>query len=234
MRTKRTNARNFLLDFIVTCLAILVSISFIHHRTSTKKQEIKKGLITADIKFLEAEIALVQNTIKQTLVGLTEKNRAAAGLQSGLEEKNYRATDSISMVVAQFDPQVIFRPELIGFEAFIAGNELKRLKPLSVRKSLLKSVALLRKANAEYQTDITNLVSTYNELIDGQFNADKSRLINRYFLYNGKIANWLAVYQRQVNMEIQQLKRLEQAFMQLSDNLSSINVNEDEEEVLTD
>lgn len=230
MRTKRTNTRNFILDFVVTCLAILVSVSIIHNRIGNKKQEIKSGLITSDIKFLEAEIALVQNTIKQTLVGLTEKNRAAASLQASLEEKNYRAIDSLSMIVAQFDPQIIFRPELIGFEAFTAGDELKRLKPLSIRKSLLKSIALLHRANNEYQTDMASLVLEYNSLIASQFNDDRSRILNRYFLYNGKIVSWLTIYQRQINLEIQQLKRLEQAFVQLSDNLSSINTNEEETE----
>jgi hypothetical protein len=229
LRTKSTNTRNFLLDFLITSLAILVSVTIIQNRIGNKEEAIKTDLITVDVKFLSGEIDLVQNTLNKTITGLTEKSRAAARLQSSLEEKSYRATDSLAMVVAQFDPMVIFRPELIGFDAFVVGDEVKRLKPLSTRKTLLKSMALLKNSNDSYQVNITSLTQQYNDLIGGQFNNDRSKLLNRYFLYNGKVAGWIAQYQNEINKEIQQLKRLDQSFVRLNDQLSSIVVNKEEE-----
>lgn len=195
---------------------------------SNKKQLIKTNLIAGDVKFLSGEIDLVQNSLTQVITGLTEKSRAAGSLQTSLEEKSYRATDSLASVVAQFDPMVIFRPELIGFEAFVVGDEITRLNPLSTRKTLLKSLALLNSCNDSYQANLSILCNQYNDLINSQFSEDRSRLLNRYFLYNGKVANWLAIYQREVNKEIQQLKRLDQSFIQLDDQLNKIALNSEE------
>jgi len=230
LRTKRTHTRNFILDFVITSLAILVSAAIIQNRIGNKKEAINSELISIDVKFLSGEIALVQNTLNKTITGLSEKSRAAASLQASLEEKSYRATDSLAMVVSQFDPMVIFRPELIGFDAFVVGDEVKRLKPLSTRKTLLKSMALLKNSNDSYQANIESLTQQYNDLIGGQFNNDRSKLLNRYFLYNGKVADWLVHYQKEINKEIQQLKRLDQSFVRLNDQLSSIVVNKEEEE----
>lgn len=222
MRTRRTNVKNFIIDFILTVIAIVVAISFVHHRDSADKISTKSSLLKADVKFLTSEIDLVQNSIQQSITGLNQKSKSALSLQESLEEKNYRSIDSLSQVVAEFDPLVIFRPEIVGFEAFVQGDEIKRLTPLSTRKTLLKSMSLLQQCNQAYQIQFDALNLTYHQLIDPQFNENKSRLLNRYFLYNGKISAWLIEYQKQISRALHQLKRLNQSFIQLEDQLDNV------------
>jgi hypothetical protein len=229
LRTKQINARNFVIDFVITTVAIVIALTFFNSRISGDVQEKEAMLFKADLKYLTSEISLVQNSVNQTLKGLKEKSKSANNLQTSLEEKSYRATDSLSMVVAQFDPNIFFRPEIIGFDAFVKGDEIKRLRPLSVRKSLLKSIGLLKKVNADYHESSIKYGSEYASLIDGQYTADRSRLTNRYFLYNGKLVTWLSNYSNELNKEIQQLKTLKQAFIQLEDQLNKLTQADEEE-----
>jgi hypothetical protein len=83
--------------------------------------------------------------------------------------------------------------------------------------------------NADYHESSIKYGSEYASLIDGQYTADRSRLTNRYFLYNGKLVTWLSNYSNELNKEIQQLKTLKQAFIQLEDQLNKLTQADEEE-----
>ena len=197
MRTRKSTGRNLLLDLLVTTVSILIALAIVRH---FQKDEIVSSKLTqrkADIKFLMTETEIVQNTFEKTMENLNRKVLLANELNKSLTEKNYRYTDSLATVVFQFDPNTLFNPELLGFEAFLMGNEIKRLSPLNTRKELLKNVKHLKEIKQAYQQYQTSVKESYNALVDKQFNLSSGELKSGYYLYNGDWVNWLTEYEEQ-------------------------------------